>query len=70
MHLFIKMGAYYRTGSFYELHLYLMLLAQKCLKTCVNFVLKFHLFFLNLPSKVAAGVRVRTSKYPYMDICG
>ena len=24
---------------------------------------------LNLSSKVLAGVRVRTSKYPYMDIC-
>ena len=45
------------------------LLAQKCLKPCVNGVLKFQLFFLNLFSKFPAGVRVRTSKYPYMDMC-
>ena len=44
-------------------------LAQKCLKPCVNGVLKFQFFFLNLSSKVLAGVGVRTSKYPYMDIC-
>ena len=44
-------------------------LAQKCLKPCVNRVLKFNFFFLNLSSKVLAGVGVRTSKYPYMDIC-
>ena len=44
-------------------------LAQKCLKPCVNDVLKFQFFFLNLSSKVLAGVWVRTSKYPYMDIC-
>ena len=45
-------------------------LAQKCFKLCVNGVLKFQFFFLNLSSKVLAGVGVRTSKYPYMDICG
>ena len=44
-------------------------LAQKCLKPCVNGVLKFKFFFLILSSKVLAGVRVRTFKYPYMDIC-
>ena len=44
-------------------------LAQKCLKLCVNGVLKFQFFFINLSSKVLAGVRVRTSKYPYIDIC-
>ena len=44
-------------------------LAQKCLKPCVNGVLKFQFVFLNLSSKVIAGVWVRTSKYPYMDIC-
>jgi hypothetical protein len=44
-------------------------LAQKCLKPCVNGVLKFQFFFLNLSSKFLAGVGVRTSKYPYMDIC-
>ena len=44
-------------------------LAQKCLKPCVNGVLKFQFFFLNLSSIVLAGVGVRTSKYPYMDIC-
>ena len=30
---------------------------------------KFQFLFLNLFSKVLAGVIVRTSKYPYMDIC-
>ena len=30
--------------------------AQKCLKPCVNGVLKFQFFFLNLSSKVLAGV--------------
>ena len=45
-------------------------LPQKCLKPCVNGVLKFQFFFLNLSSKLPAGVRVRMSKYPYMDICG
>ena len=44
-------------------------LAQKCLKPCVNGVLKFQFFFLNLSSKVLTGVGVRMSKYPYMDIC-
>ena len=43
-------------------------LAQKCLKPFVNAVLKFQFFFLNLFSKFPAGVRVRTSKYPYMDM--
>ena len=45
------------------------ILAQKCLKLCANGILKFQFFFLNLSSKVLAGVEVRTSKYPYMDIC-
>ena len=45
-------------------------LAQKCIEPCVKGVLKFKFFFLNLSSKVLAGVWVRTSKYPYMDICG
>ena len=31
--------------------------------------LNFQFFFLNLSSKVLAGVGVRTSRYPYMDIC-
>ena len=44
-------------------------LAQKCLKPYVNGVLKFQFFFLNLSTKVLAGVGVRTSKYPYMDLC-
>ena len=44
-------------------------LAQKFLKLCVYGVLKFQFFFRNLSSKFLAGVRVRTSKYPYMDIC-
>ena len=37
-------------------------LAQKCLKLCANGVLKFQFFFLNVSSKVLAGVGVRTSK--------
>ena len=44
-------------------------LAQKCPKPCVNGVLKFQFFSLNLSSKALAGFIVRTSKYPYMDIC-
>ena len=36
---------------------------------CVNGVLKFQFFFLILSSKFPAGVKVRTSKYPCMDIC-
>ena len=44
-------------------------LAQTCLKPCLNGVLKFHFFFLNLSSKFPAGVRIRKLKYPYMDIC-
>ena len=38
-------------------------IAQKCLKPCVNDVLKFQFFFLNLYSKFPAGVGVRKSKY-------
>ena len=44
-------------------------LAQKCLKPCVMSVLKLQFVFLNPSSKIPAGVRERTSKYPYMDIC-
>ena len=44
-------------------------LAHKCLKPWVNDILKFQFFFLNLSSKVLAGVGVRMSKYPYMAIC-
>ena len=44
-------------------------LAQKLLKPCVNGVLKFQFFFLNLSSKFPAGVRVRTPKYPFKDMC-
>ena len=44
-------------------------LAQKCLKLCVNGVLKFQFFFINLSSKFLPGVRVRMSEYPSMDIC-
>ena len=36
----------------------------------VNGALKFQFSLLNLSSKFPAGVRVRMSKYPYMDICG
>ena len=45
-------------------------LAQKCPKPYVNGILKFNFFFFNLSSKFPAGVRVRKSKYPYIDICG
>ena len=31
-------------------------IAQKCLKPCVNGILKFQFFFLNLSNKVLAGV--------------
>ena len=66
---------YFRISFFNGLPWYSILfnnffLAQKCPKTCVNCVLKFQLFSLNLSSKVPAGVRLRTLKYPYMDICG
>ena len=40
-------------------------LDQKFPKPCVNGVLKFQFFFLNLSSKFPADVRVRKSKYPY-----
>jgi hypothetical protein len=30
---------------------------------------QFQFFFLNLSSKFPAGVRVRMSKYLYMDMC-
>ena len=52
---------------FINLNFYFRILAQKCLKPCANDVLKFKFFFLNLSSKVSAGVRVRMSKYPYLD---
>ena len=42
---------------------------QKRPKTCVNCVLKFQFFLLNLSSEVLAGVRVNKSKYPYKNIC-
>ena len=45
-----------------------LVLAQKCLKPCLNSVLKLRLFFLNLSNKIPAGVKVRTSKYCYMEI--
>ena len=54
---------------FININFDLWVLAKKCLNPCVNGVLKFKFFFLNLSSKVLAGVGVRTSKYPYMDIC-
>ena len=38
-------------------------------KTCVNCILTFQLFFLNLSTKVPFGVKMGTSKYLYMDIC-
>ena len=44
-------------------------LAQNCLKPCVIGILKLQFLFLNLSSKFPSDVRVRTSQYPYMDIC-
>ena len=46
-----------------------MVLAKECLKPCVKGVLKFQFFNLNLSSKFPASVRVKMSKYPYMDMC-
>ena len=54
---------------FFNFNFDFRVLAQKCLKPCVNGVIKFQFFFLTLYSKVLAGVWVRASKYPYMDIC-
>ena len=42
-----------------------MVEALECLRICVICVFKFQLFFLNLFSKVLAGIRVRTLTYPY-----
>ena len=66
-HFLINLRAYY---VIININFDFGVLAQKCLKPCVNGVFKFHFFFFNLSSKVLAGVIVRTSKYPYMDICG
>ena len=41
---------------FINFYLDLRILAQKCLEPCLNGVLKFQLFFLNLSSEVLAGV--------------
>ena len=69
MHFLINLRAYYLNRFFINFNFDFGVLAQKCLKPCVNGVLKFQFFFLKLCSKVLAGVGVRTSKYPYMDIC-
>ena len=66
----MNLRANYLNSFFIIFNFDLRVLAQKCLKPCVNGVLKFQFFFLNLSSKVLAGVGVRTSKYPYMDTCG
>ena len=66
----MNMRAYYLTRFFFiNFNFNFKVLAQKCLQPCVNCVLKFQIFFLNLSSKVLAGVGVRTSNFPYMDIC-
>ena len=65
----MNLRAYYLNSFFINLNFDFGVLAQKCLKPWVNGVLKFQFFFLNLSSKVLAGFGVRTSKYPYMDIC-
>ena len=65
----MNLRAYYFNSFLIKFNFDFGVLAQKCLRTWVNGVLKFQFFFLNLSSKVLAGVGVRTSKYPYMDIC-
>ena len=69
MHFLMNLSAYYLNCYFINFNFDFGVLAEKCLNPCVNGVLKFKFFFLNLSSKVLAGVRVRMSKYPYMDIC-
>ena len=64
----MNLREYYFNRFFINLNFDLRVLAQKCLKPCVNGVLKIQFFFLNLSSKVLAGIGVRTSKYPYMDM--
>ena len=66
----MNLRAYYLNSFFMNLNFDFRFLAQKCLKPSVNGVLKFQFFFLSLSSKVLACVGVRTSEYPYMDICG
>ena len=66
----MNLRAYYLNSFFFiNFNFDFGVLTQKCLKPCENGVLKFQFFFLNLSSKVLAGVGVRTSKYLYMDIC-
>ena len=65
----MNLRAYYKNRFFFKTLIDFRVLAQKCLKPCVNGVLKFKFFFLNLSSNLLAGVTVRMSKYPYMDIC-
>ena len=69
-HFLMNLRAYYLNSFFINFNFEFRVLAQKCRKPCVNGVLKFQFFFLNLSSKVLAGVGVRTLKYPYMDIYG
>ena len=64
---FKNLRVYYLNRFIMNLNFYFWVQAQKSLKTCINCDLKFQLFFLNLSSKFPAVVR--TSKYPYMDIC-
>ena len=65
----INLRAYYLKRFFIHFNFDFRVLPPKCLNSCVNGVLKFKFFFLNLSSKVLAGVIEGTSKYPYMDIC-
>ena len=65
----MNLRAYYLNSFFLNFSFDFEVLPQKCLKPWVNGVLKFQIFFLNLSSKVLGGFGVRTSKYPYMDIC-
>ena len=61
--------AYHFNRFFLNFNFDFGVLAQKCPNRYVKDVFKFLFLFLNLSSKVLAGVIVRTSKYPYMDIC-
>ena len=60
--------AYYINHFFYKLKfcIFYSRLENVSILYCI---LKLQLYFLNLSSKVPAGVIVRTSKYPYMEIC-
>ena len=57
-HFFKNLTPYYLDSFFYSCLFYSGVKAPECLKTCVNCVFKFQLFFLNISSKVPAGVNI------------